>query len=468
MSKNDWYGGYGFIPAKDNFEDMLFKKQELQKKFINMCAKKKSEQSKSVKSSCFELEELHNNQSSIEKEQKKALDSLRKDISKYKNDIADLKKELSKVKKIRFENLNKINSQSEEIDLLKSELNKVYQLLEEEQEKNRSLKKELDKQLNSEDKKELKRVKIENSKLIKSNRILSNNLASVNKQLQNYQLIRTGELESNLVSKYKDKIIQQDNEIDNLKVKLYTTHNVINNLNAKIYNKRKSIVARKTVEYKKAIANSVQTASSKFNDNIIFGFLSLNKDHEIIFIDINNRRYKISKNNNTERLMNHIGMPVRAVKNDKDVFVDYIYYTVAKSDKCKVIKSNKIKINKDKLKTLSLNTKEFVGKKVLIIGSKKKGYYNSALSRLGAEVVYHESFSDNETRLLEIAPSCDVVIVCTSHVSHSVMYELKNIKDYSEDNIKYQMVKQDNVQNLVHRIRYVLENINEKVCDKVS
>lgn len=456
MSKNDWYGGYGFVPVKDNYEEMIIKKENLKRKYIKMCSANKKTNNR--EKSSFIIEEIKPKESQSEKEYKNKLNSLKKEISGYKKDVVELKKELSKVKKVRFEHLNKIDVQKNEIIELKNNLARLECLLEEERISNRTLRKELDKHINSSDKKEIRSLKIENQRLTSVNNNLYKKLTFANKQIQNYQLIRNGEVDSALVLKYKEQLSQKSNEIDNLKKKLCLTHNVINNLNTKIGSKKRKVVLRKINEYKQSIVHSTGIIKQELNENIIFGFLSLNKENNVIFIDINNKRYNISQNNNSEKLMGHIGMPARAVKNKKDIFVEYIYYTVSRSSKSKSFASNKIKMTKEQLDMLSGNKNELKGKKVLLIGSKRKGYYCSALSRLGAEVIYHESFSDNETRLLNIAPSCDVVLVCTSHVSHSVMYEIKNLKDYDENNLKYQMIEKDNVQNLIHRIRYVLEN----------
>lgn len=458
MSKNDWYGGYGFVPAKDNYEDMMAKKENLKRAYIKMCASKKK--SEDVKKTCnFILEEVNPVEPKTEKEYESKLKSLKKEIIEYKKDINDFKKEITKVKKARFENLNKIESQKNEISDLKNSILRLETLLQEERRENKAIKKELDKQINSFDKKEIKSLKVENQRLLSVNNKLYTRLSIANKQIQNYQLIRNGETDSNIILKYKEQVSQKNNEIDNLKKKLYLTHNVINNLNTRMGNKKRKVVLRKINEYKQSILDTKNVAKEQLDKNIIFGFLSLNKDNEVIFVDINNKKYKVSANNNRQKLYNHIGMPARAVKNEIDVFVDYIYYTVSSSSKSKTTSSNKINMTKEQLDMLRGKKDELKGKKILLIGSKRKGYYCSALSRLGADVIYHESFSDNETRLLSTAPSCDVVLICTSHVSHSIINEIKKLKDFEEKTIKYQMIEKDNIQNLIHRIRYVLENV---------
>lgn len=461
MSKNDWYGGYGFIPAKDNYEEMIIKKENLKRKYIKMCSLDK-DLDKDLDiykgKSKFVIEELNSKVVKDGKEDKQKITFLKKEIGNYKKDVQDLKKEISKVKKMRFEHINMINSQREEIVELKNNLLRLEALLEQERSSNRALKKDLDKHINSFDKRELKTLKYQNQKLLLSNQSLRKKLSLANKQIQNYQLIRNGEVDSVVTLKYKEQLSQKTNEADNLKQKLCLAHNVINNLNSKMANKKRSIVLRKIDEHKKTIANCSSILKSDFDENIVFGFLSLNRENKVIFIDINNKRYNISENNDSRRLRSHIGMPARAVKKDKEVLIDYIYYTVSKDTKNKSATSNKIIMSKDKLDQIIGKKDELKNKKILLVGSKRKGYYCSALARLGAEVVYHESFSDNETRLSKIAPSCDVVLVCTSHVSHSVVYEIKNMKDFDLNSIKYQMIEKDNVQNLIHRVRYVLEN----------
>lgn len=457
LSKNDWYGGYGFVPAKDNYEETIIKKENLKRQFIKMCSTDRPHRMNEDKST-FEIEEINVKSDDNESLYKNKISLLKKENSAYKKDVLAMKKELDKIKRIRFEQLNTINSHKNEIEQLKEELEKVKLSLEEERNANKFLKKEIEKHVNSFDKREFKSIKVQNQKLLVSNQKLQNKLSIAKKQIQNYQLIRNGEIDSALILKYKEQLTQKKNENQNLKQKLCLTHNVINNLNAKIGNKKRKVILKKIDEYNKSIVFGSSTVKEQVDDNIIFGFISLNKDRELIFVDVNNKRYTVSKSNDKKRLISNVGMPARAIKLGDIALIDYVYYTVNKESKYKNNISNKINISKEKLNELIGKKDELKGKKILIVGSKRKGYYCSSLSRLGAEVIYHESFSDNETRLISLAPSCDVVLVCTSHVSHSVIYEMKNIKDFNENNIKYQMIEKDNVQNLIHRVRYVLEN----------
>ena len=49
MSKAEWYGNFDNIARKDNHEEMLLRKEQLQKKFLEMCSKKSSNNISEVK-----------------------------------------------------------------------------------------------------------------------------------------------------------------------------------------------------------------------------------------------------------------------------------------------------------------------------------------------------------------------------------------------------------------------------------
>lgn len=462
MSKSEWYGNFDCVARKDNYDEMLLKKEALQKKFIAMCSKKEIEASKINKK---EKNNIHNNK----KRQKDSLSDKEKllmaEIKKYKKDIQKLKKSNDKLKKDRYLYSEDIKSKTEEFNIYKNMLDSKLKEIDNLKEENRQLRERLEAAYNIDLNKELAAVKTENFKLKQAQSSLTGRLKIANKQLQNYQQIRNGVVESRLIKKYQINIKEKENELDNLKAKYISATATINILNNRMLNRKKKNIVEKSEKHKrKTIENIDDKAVDK---NIIFGFLSLNKDLEIIFIDLNNRRYAVKNKISDSDVSKYIGMPTRVIKlEDGFVKLDYVYYNLVTGAKIKAInKDRTFKIrNKNKDKEVYVLRDEFKDKKILIVGSKNKDKYISAFKSSGADVLWYDSFSDNESRLEDMSSSSDVVIVCTSHVSHGAMYKLYSLEDI-KNNAKYQLIENDNINNIVSRVRYALENTVEMVVE---
>lgn len=460
MSKNDWYGGYGFVPVKDNYEEVMSKKEMMQKKFVEMCAVKTISDSTKSSINTFsrpksEIERRTRRKHLTEKDD--LIVELRKEVNEYKKMVSKVKKEHEKTKRLRFECLKEIERRDVQIDEWKVAYEKLMVEYNNEKEKSRMLECELNKTLNSLDKKEMQKLRIENQKLKQQANSLSGNLKSARKQIQNYQLMRTGELESNEIKRYKLRLEEKYHEIDNMKKRLATASNVINRLNQRFLHKKMPKLIQKSKQFKVEKEVKKSTLDS-FNEDVQFGFLSLDRDAKVIFVDLQGKKYGIQSENDIDRFGKYIGMPVRAVKKGAFVKVDYIYYNISGGSKAKAINNKKTFKVRKKAEYSYVIKDEFKGKKILIIGSENKEKYLKALIKAGADAIWHESFSDNETRIDDLAPSSDVVIVCTSHISHSVIYKIKALSDY-EDNAKYQLLENDNIINVICRVRYALENI---------
>lgn len=460
MSKTDWYGGYGYVSSKDNYEDVISKKEMMQQRFIQMCAVKSSDgnNKKATLLSDNTKGEFVKKVKDKNDGNEKVIKSLKKEIGEHKKTILRVKKEHEKTKKLRFQCIKEIEIKEIEIEDWKSKYEKLMKEIEMEKEKSRSIQKELDKYLNSNDKKEIHKLRSENQKLNQKVLSLTSGLRAANKQIQNFQLIRTGEVESKIIEKHKQRFIEKDNEIENLKSKLISATSVINVLNSKILHKRKPQMIKKSRKYKDEIKLKRIVSESNITNHIAFGFLSLNKEAEIIFVDLQGRCYKISQIHDIERMKKYIGMPVRVIKKEDFVIVDYIYYNITKGSKVKALNNKTFKVRKQ-AEYSHVVKDEFKGKKIMVICSENKDKYLTALSKAGADVAWFDGFSDNESRIGDIAPSCDVVIVCTSHIPHSVSYKINSLVDYQENKTKYQMLEKDNVVNIICRVRYALENM---------
>lgn len=464
MSKADWYGNFAYIPNKDNFDENLLKKEELQKKFIQMCTVKSQ-------NNVIEIEKkdvLSNRRDIGKKKINKELsecDILRKSIKNLKKDIDKIKKDREKLKRNNYELKIELKGKDLEINTLNHDIIKLYAEIEYLKNENKSLKNTLNSSSMEELKKELVEVKSDNLRLKRSHEAIKGDLRMATKQLQNYQINRTGEYEGNIVKKYRARLKEKEAEIHGLKSKYINASAAINELNFKIIRKHENFILKKKTQLKEKMSEAEANGIIKAEEqkDIVFGIISLNKEGKLVFADLNNKKYDISEGNNHQVLMSNVGMPVRAVidTEESNVFIECIYYNLNQNSKAKPIcRTRQMKLRKN-TSVKSIVNDEFRNKKVLIIGSKHKDKYVRALENMGAEVTWHEAFSDNEGRIEDRSSSVDVVIVCTSHISHSVIYKLETLKDYT-DNPKYQLLELDNVTNIIGRVRYSIENQKDK------
>lgn len=461
MSKAEWYGNFDCVARKDNYEEMIIKKEALQKKFIEMCSKKE-------KSTINKKEE--SNKKVFRKSSKNNLSNREKDlmneIKKMKKEIQSLKKSNDKLKKEKFLNSENIKSKTAEFNQYKKSINKTLKEVEILKKENYKLKEKLDSIQNNDLNKELASIKSENFKLKQSNSSLNGKLKIAIKQIQNYQQIRNGVVESNIIKKYQHNIKEKENELENIKAKYISATATINILNNKMLSRKKNNIKEKADKYK--VKTVQEIADVNIEENIIFGFLSLNKDLELIFIDLNNKRYSVINKISNEDKNKYIGMPTRVIElGEKTVKLDYVYYNLVTGSKVKAINKDKpfkVRAKNNKEKEVHVLKDEFKNKKILIVGSKNKDKYVSAFKSSGADILWYDSFSDNESRLEDMSLASDIVLVCTSHVSHSTMYKLYSLDEF-KDNVKYQLIEKDNTNNLISRVRYAFENMDKKVVE---
>lgn len=455
MSKAEWYGNFDNIARKDNHEEMLLRKEQLQKKFLEMCSKKSSNNISEVKNKSIASIKSKNKKKEKANED---LSVLRNEIKKQKKELLKLKKENEKIKKARFSYIEISKKKDSEIDKYKKQLDMKIKEIESLKEENRKLQNEVKILTNVDISQELKVIKAENNKLKQHISCLSGNLKALNKQVQNYQQMRSGEIESLTLRKYKNRLTEKENEIENLKSKYISATATVNILNIKMLKKKEKYIYKKSEKYNKSRIEASRSNDVIVDDKTLFGFISVNKDLELIFIDINNKRYSIENQFNIEDKNKYIGMPARGIKKEDNIIkLDYVYYNLVEGSKVRAVNKEKsFKIRKKK-SIVSVLENEFYGKQILIMGSKNKDKYISAFKNSGAKIIWYDSFSDNESRIEDYANSSDIVIVCTSHISHGAMYKLYSLKDY-EGNNKYQLIENDNVNNIIARVRYAIEN----------
>ena len=88
--------------------------------------------------------------------------------------------------------------------------------------------------------------------------------------------------------------------------------------------------------------------------------------------------------------------------------------------------------------------------KILIVGSRNKEKYVTKLESYGLDVTWHDSYEDHESKLKLRFVDADVVIICTSHVSHGTIWAIDKLDK------RVELLERDNSNTLLHRVRYAL------------
>lgn len=97
---------------------------------------------------------------------------------------------------------------------------------------------------------------------------------------------------------------------------------------------------------------------------------------------------------------------------------------------------------------------------VLIIGSERKEEYSKVLLRVGLNVSIYDSHEGNVVRLKNMLDRYDIIICCIRHSRHYASNLMKYMKEHDSSNaIKYNNIDNDNVENIIGRVRYVMENM---------
>lgn len=92
--------------------------------------------------------------------------------------------------------------------------------------------------------------------------------------------------------------------------------------------------------------------------------------------------------------------------------------------------------------------------KVLIVGSRNLADYQQRLIKHGLEVDTHNPFEESYTRLEGKCKRADIVLVCTSHISHSVMDHIDKKQE------KVLLVERDNEDWLSTLVHFTMKQFN--------
>lgn len=139
---------------------------------------------------------------------------------------------------------------------------------------------------------------------------------------------------------------------------------------------------------------------------------------------------------------------IQKVYNEKDIFIQELK------------ESKHYKRKQERKEFLYENVKYENQYNVLIIGAENKGEYLSTLRRIGLNVVFYNSYEGNVVRLRNMLDRHDIVICCLRHSRHyasNLMIYMQE-KDSSNFN-KYNLIDKDNLENIIGRVRYCIENM---------
>jgi hypothetical protein len=97
---------------------------------------------------------------------------------------------------------------------------------------------------------------------------------------------------------------------------------------------------------------------------------------------------------------------------------------------------------------------------VLMVGSEGKREYISMLKRVGINVTWYDSYEGNVVRLKNMLDRHDIIICCKRHSRHYATNLMTYMQEHDKKNsIKYNIIDKDNVENIIARVRYCIENM---------
>lgn len=97
---------------------------------------------------------------------------------------------------------------------------------------------------------------------------------------------------------------------------------------------------------------------------------------------------------------------------------------------------------------------------VLIIGAENKDKYSSTLRKIGLNVLYYNSYEGNVVRLRNMLNRYDIVICCLRHSRHYASNLMTYMQEHDVENaLKYNIIDKDNLENIIGRVRYCIENM---------
>jgi hypothetical protein len=437
------------------------RRQKLQEKFLQI-NKQNSNKNKSIKTNTKSkelttkadkqiLQELnkykkeHSKISTRNKQLEKKIDI----IQKVNN---DLKEENRQIKKDIFNLKGDMKLISDENNLLKQDkiqsverydllLNQYTELVQE-QENNLVVKKM---------KKVILKLRKLNCQYLSMNNNLQRIIANYEQQIDLFKSYNYDEE----INQLKAKNLKLSEQLRDLKLK-YIPQKVVNKQKKNTIIKVKDIQILSKISLKSFKQNNIISNRKQKQDNSIFGYIVLHDDDKYYLNAIDGNCYEF------ETFIDEtlIDTPAKAkIEEDKAKLLK-IYLPEVDNGHIKqnmLVGNYKIQNDNSKEKIAKLDVidkekirEELQGMTVLIIGSRFKDKYKNMLLSYGLNVLWHDTFEENESRIMDKANKADVVIICTSHIKHAVMAII------DKDNPKFQLIEKDTSESILARIRFGL------------
>lgn len=487
-----------------SIDDMVIngsdKKSQLQKEYIEIMKSKKKDNSKKYDE--YNISKSENEELIVNRKKDKAQSKICNECKKIKKTLKDSKQYISELKKIRYEQGVEINNlisenkdKDNEILKLKEELNNIREIV-----SNKDNEICVLKGINDKHKFELNRRKsiIKNAdKMIGKYGRANEERNNLNKQLdtcvqKNRFLTKDNIRTKNKLKECSTKLEYSEKKIDRI--------NKINaTLNSRINQYRKNIEVLEgiieeavsgeigisdleikflNVKYvdkpsKRLEKNALNCEESKtFEENIelneqvgevAWGYVKVKEGNQYMFCDLNSEAYPLVIKD--EFLFNiEDSVPCKVYIRDEMAYLISISFDDMDLEESKNLKSSKdykdIK-KKNKKKYLD-NRISFNKEKVLLIGARNKERYTNYLEAHNLDVTWVDAYEGGLGRVDAECGKNDCVLILTSHCRHSIKDKILSQKDFFEGNIKYQFIKNDNEDNLIYRINYILANMNNK------
>lgn len=187
------------------------------------------------------------------------------------------------------------------------------------------------------------------------------------------------------------------------------------------------------------ISHKNKIADSSYKD---YGFIVKEED-QWYFYDLNNKVYLVTSSKT--KLIPDLPASA-AIYEDGTAYIFYVYYdSYEESDKNI---NNKNHDKKDGAAEKRENLKFGEGLNILVVGSRDIAEYSHRLKSHGFNVETHNPFEESYHLVEGKVRRSDIVIVCTSHIDHSIMDFI------DKDDQKVEIIEKDSSKKILVRARY--------------
>lgn len=191
------------------------------------------------------------------------------------------------------------------------------------------------------------------------------------------------------------------------------------------------------------------------DEDIRVGYIT-KKETTWYFVDVyessseQNKNYEVGANRSGLKFAKEQPVKVKIVDEKAIVLRMYLEIPTRANQLKKVEKVESVKIIKEE----KTNDYHYFGDyRALVIGSQRMNQYRERLNKHGLEVELHNPFEEHESRIKEKVDRADVVVVCTSHISHSVLDHL------DLEMKKVELIEKDTEEKIAIRTRFSLVNL---------